>query len=77
MITIHNCVSVFDPKKYDDIFSSYTDGSEEKDSYVNEDSEVDDEDDAGEKKRKTDAREDLDIEDESSDSDMADTFTEE
>jgi len=65
------------PKKYDVVFSSNTDGSDDEESYVEKDSEVDDEDDAGEKKRKNDAREELDIEDESSDSDMADTFTEE
>ncbi len=48
---------------------------EDKESYVDKDSEVDDEDDTGEKKRKTDAHNKLDIEDESSDSDIADTFT--
>ena len=50
---------------------------EDEESDVDKDSEDNDEDDAGEMKRKTDAHDNLDIEDESSDRDMADTFTKE
>ena len=66
------------PNKDDVLRSFKTDGSEDEESYVDKDSEVDVEDDTGEKKRKTDARNNLDIEDKkSSDSDMAETFTKE
>ncbi len=63
------------PNKDDVLRSFITDGSVDKESYVDKDNGVDVEDDAGEKKRKTDAHNNLDIEDKkSSDSDMADTF---
>ena len=64
-------------KKDDILLSSNTDGSEDEETYVDKDSEVVDEDDAGKIKRRTDVYDNLDIEDESSDSDMADTFTKE
>jgi hypothetical protein len=64
-------------KQDDVLLSSNTDGSEDEESYIDEDNQVVDEDDAGEMMRRTDAHDDLDIKDKPSDSDMADTFTKE